>query len=118
MWFVGADAAGHDADVLAGCGAREQEALQRGGTQDAAVEVGQDGGEIGGAEACGDGGECRGGGALPDGAEEMAPVTEQDANGVEDGGDVLGHGDAGLILWRIGRRGWTGYVGFHVSYCR
>ena len=25
---------------------------------------------------------------------------------------------AGLILWRIGRRGWTGYVGFYVSYCR
>jgi hypothetical protein len=27
-----------------------------------------------------------------------------------------GHGAAGLILWRIGRRGWTGYVGFHVGY--
>ena len=52
-----------------------------------------------------------------DGAEEMAAVAEQDADGVEEDGDVLGHGVAGLILWRIGRRGWTGcvgYVGFHV----
>ena len=114
-WFVGAGAADHDVDVAAGCGAREQEALQRGGTQDAAVEVGEDGGEVGGAEACRDGGECGGGGAVPDGVEEMAAVAEQDANGVEDDGDVIGHGGAGLILWRIGRRGWSGYVGFHVS---
>jgi hypothetical protein len=27
---------------------------------------------------------------------------------------VLGHGLAGLILRRIGRRGWMGRVGFHV----
>ena len=80
------------ADVSAGCGAREQEALQRGGTQDAAVEVGEDGGEVGGAEARRDGGECGGGGAVADGGEEMAAVAEQDADGVEDDGDVLGHG--------------------------
>ena len=49
---------------------------------------------------------------LPDGVEEMAAVAEQDADGVEEGGDVLGHGVAGLILWRIGRRGWTGCVGY------
>ena len=56
---------------------------------------------------------------LPDGGEEMAAVAEQDADGVEDEGDVLGHGAAGLILGWIGRRGWTGsggYVGFHVCY--
>ena len=116
--FLCAGAADHDVDVAAGCGAREQEALQRGGTQDAAVEVGEDGGEVGGAEAGRDGGECGGGGAVADGGEEMAAVAEQDADGVEEGGDVLGHGGAGLILWRIGRRGWTGYVGFHDSYHR
>jgi hypothetical protein len=38
---------------------------------------------------------------------------------VEEGGAVLGHGVAGLIPWGIGRRGWTGcvgYVGFHNCY--
>jgi hypothetical protein len=35
---------------------------------------------------------------------------------VEDEGDVLGHGGAGLILGWIGRRGWTGRVGLHGSY--
>ena len=38
-----------------------------------------------------------------DGAEEVAAVAEQDADGVEEDGDVLGHGVAGLILWRIGQ---------------
>jgi hypothetical protein len=118
-WFVGAGAAGHHGDVAAGFGAREQIALQRGGTQDAAVEVGHDGGEVGGAEAHRDGGECGGGGAAVYRAEQMAAVIEQDADGVEEGRDVLGHGRgfAGLILGWIGRRGWTGcggYVGFHV----
>jgi hypothetical protein len=87
--------------------ARAQEALQRHGTQDAAVEVGLDGGEVGRAEACREGGEGGGGGAVPDSGEEVAAVVEQDADAVEDGGDVLGHGGAGLILGRIGRRGWT-----------
>ena len=104
---------------MAGCGAREQEALQRGGTQDAAIEVGEDGGEVGSAEARRDGGECGGVGTMADGAEQVSAVAEQDADGVEEGGDVLGHGVAGAILRRIGRRGWTGrvgYVGFHGSY--
>jgi len=99
--------------------ARAQHALQRGGTQDAAVQVGEDGGEVGGAEASRDGGECGGGGAAVDGGEEMATVAEQDADGVEDEVDVLGHGAAGLILGRIGRRGWPGcvrYVGFEVFH--
>ena len=84
-----------DVDVAAGCGAREQEALQRGGTQDAAVEVGEDGGEVGGAEAGRDGGEFGGGGAVADGGEEMAAVAEQDADGVEEEGDVLWDGWGG-----------------------
>jgi len=116
---IGADAGGHDVEVAAGCGAREQGPLQRGGTQNAAVQVGEDGGDVGGAEACRDGGECGGSRAVADGGEEMAAVAEQDADGVEEGGDVLGHRVAGLILWGIGRRGWTGcvgYVGFHASY--
>jgi hypothetical protein len=85
--------------------AREQHVLQRGGPQDAAVQVREDGGEIGGAEACRDGRECGGGGAMADGGEEMSAAAEQDADGVEDEGDVLGHGVAGLILGWIGRRG-------------
>jgi hypothetical protein len=108
---------GWDVDVSAGCGAREQDALQRGGTQDAAVEVGEDGREVGGAEASRDGGECGGGGSAVEGAEEMAAVAEQDVGGVEEEGDALGHGFAGAILWRIGRLGGMGrggYVDFHV----
>ncbi len=114
--FIGAGAGGWQADVSAGCGAREQEALQRGGTQEAAVQVGEDGGEVGGAEACRDGGECGGGGALADGGEEVAAVAAQDADGVEEDGDVLGHGRgfAGLILGWIGWGGWTGY---DVAFC-
>ena len=110
MVHRGAGAAVHHFDVSAGCGSRAQHVLQRGGTQDASVEVGEDGGEVGGAEACRDGGECGGGGAAVDGGEEMAAIAEQDADGVEEGRDVLGHGRgfAGVILRRIGRRGWSG----------
>jgi hypothetical protein len=62
--------------------------------------VGENGGEIGGAEARGDGGECGGGGAVADGIEQMTAVAEQAVDGVENGGDVCGHGRgfAGLIL--------------------
>jgi hypothetical protein len=55
---------------------------------------------------------------VPDGGEEMAAVAEQDADGMEHEGDASGHGLAGLILWGIGRRGWTGRVrrvGFHAG---
>jgi hypothetical protein len=50
-----------------------------------------------------DGWECGGGGTVADCEEEMAAVAEQDAGGVEEGSDVLGHGRgfAGLILGRI-----------------
>ena len=78
--------------------------------------MGDDGGEVGGAEAGRDGGEGGGGGAMLDGGAEMAAVAEQDADGAEEGCDVLGHDVAELILWRIGRRGWTGCVNFHVRY--
>ena len=117
---MGSGAAGHHADVSTGFGAREEEALQRDGSQDASVQVGEDGREVGGAEARRDGRECGGGGAAVDGGEEMAAVVEQDADGVEDAGDVLGHGRSlgGAIPWRIGRRGWMGrvrYVRCHMS---
>jgi hypothetical protein len=82
---------------VAGCGTREQHMLQRGGTEDAAVQVGQDGGEVGGSEARRNGGEGRGSGAMADGVEQMAAVAEQDADGVEHKGDALGHGVAGPI---------------------
>jgi hypothetical protein len=80
--FVGAGAAGHDVDVAAGCGAREQRTLQRGGTEYAAVEVGENRREAGGAEASRDDGECDGDGAVLDGGEEMAAVAERNADGV------------------------------------
>ena len=35
-------------------------------------------------------GEVGGGGAVPDGGDEVAAVTEQDADGVEQDGDVVG----------------------------
>ena len=46
--------------------------------------MGEDGGEVGGAEARRDGGECGGGGAVADGGEEVAAVAEQDIDGVEE----------------------------------
>jgi hypothetical protein len=53
---------------------------------------------------------------MADGVEEVVAVVEQDGDGVQEEGDVLGHGPAGVILLRIGRRGWSGSVGFHVCY--
>ncbi len=81
------------------------------------LRVGQDGGQVGGAEAGRDGWECWGIGAVPDGGAEMAATAEQDADAfAERDREVLGHGVAGLILWRIGRQGWMGRVGFHCGY--
>ena len=88
---------GRDVDVAAGCGAREQGTLQRGDTQDAADEVGEEGREFGGTETRRDGGERGGGGTMADGVQEMAAVSEQDADGVQEEGDALGHGAAGAI---------------------
>ena len=53
LWRAGA--AVGELDVLAGGGAGEQDALQGGGAQEASVEVGEDGRDVGGAEAGGDG---------------------------------------------------------------
>ena len=86
LGFWRAGAAVDEVDVAAGGGAGEQHALQGGGAQEAAVQVGEDGGEVGGAEACGDGVEVGGGGAVADGVDEVAAVAEQDADGVEDDG--------------------------------
>ena len=100
---VGGAGAGLDeVDVAAGGGAGEQDALQRGGAQDAAVQVGEDGGEVGGAEARGDGVEVGGGGAVADGVDEVAAVVEQGADGVEQDGDVVGDGGG----WSVGRAPW------------
>ena len=96
-------AAFDELDVVAGGGAGEQDALERGGAEDAAVEVGEDGGEVGGAEAGGDGVEVGGGRALADGIYEVAAVVEQDADGVEQDPDVVGHSGGGVILCGIGR---------------
>ena len=81
---------GSDVDVAAGCGALEQEALQGGGALDASIEVGENGGEVGGAEGGRDGGECGCSGATTDSGDQMVAVAEQDADGVEQGRDVLG----------------------------
>jgi len=49
------------------------------------------------------------------GLGEVPAEAEQDANGVQQGGDALGHGPAGVIRLRI--LGWvrTGCGGFHGS---
>jgi hypothetical protein len=94
-----------EVEVAAGGGAGEQHTFQRGGAQQAAVQVGEDGGEVGGAETRGDGVEVGGAGAGADGVDEVTAVVEQDAGGVEDDGDVVGQSGGGVILWRIGRVG-------------
>jgi hypothetical protein len=94
-------------DVATGGGAGEEDALERGGAEDAAVEVGEDGGEVAGAETRGDGFEVWCGGALAGGVDEVAAVVEQDADGVEDDGDVVGDGAGAVVLlgiWRGGGR--------------
>ncbi len=94
-----------EADVAAGGGAREQHALQRGGALETTVQVGENGGEVGRAEARRDRVEVGGGGAVADGGDEVAAVGEQGAGGVEQEGDVVGQSDAGVILRGIGRGG-------------
>src|SRR6185312_1385605 len=66
-----------------------------GGSDGRFAALGEDGWEVGGAEAGRDGGECGGGGPMLDGGEEVAAVAEQDADNAEHAGDVLGHGAAG-----------------------
>jgi hypothetical protein len=98
-------------DVGAGGGAGEQHAFQSGGAQEAAVQVGEDGGDFGGAEAGGDRPEVGGGGALVDGVDEVAAVGEEDADGMEEDGDVVGHSGGGAILCGIWRGGDGCFVG-------
>ena len=108
----GAGAGLDEGDVFAGGGAGEEDAFQGDGTQDASVQVGEDRGNVGGAEAHRDGAEPGGGGALADGVDEMAAVGQEDANGVEENLDVVGQSGGGVILcgiWRGG--GWWGGFG-------
>jgi hypothetical protein len=86
--FVPAGVAAHGLDVAAGCGAREEDTLEGGGAEEAALEVGHDGGEVGGAEGRGDEGEGRGGGTAVEGVEQMASVAKELADGVEHEGEV------------------------------
>ena len=115
LWCWRAGAAVDEVDVSAGGGAGEEHALQGLGAQDASVEVGEDGGQVGGAETRRDGVEVGGGGALTDGVDQVAGVVEQDADGVEDDPDVVGQSGGGVILRGIGRGGWSGWVG-HVGF--
>jgi len=71
--------------------------LEGNGTQNAAMQAGDDDREIEGAEARGDGGEAGRRGAVVDGVGEMAAVAEQDPNDVEERGDALRHGGLGPI---------------------
>ncbi len=77
-------------DIVAAGGAGEQDTLQRGRAQDAAMQAGDDQCEIRGAEAGGDGAEARCGGAAADGVREVAAVAQQDADHVQDCGDTRG----------------------------
>ena len=107
--FRRAGAALDDVDVLAGGGAGEQDTLERDAAQDASVEVGEDGGEVGCAEAGGDGVEVGGGGALADSVDEVAAVAEQVTDDVEEDLDVVGRsgGGGGVVHWAavLRRRG-------------
>ena len=95
-------------DIAAPRRARKQYALQRGGTQDAALQVRDDCVQPAGAEARRDGVEVGAGGAALRGLGEMAAVAEQDANGVQQCGDARGDGPPGPVRLGIGGRGRTG----------
>jgi len=98
----GADAGRGHGEVAAGGGALEQQGFERGGAQDAAVETGEDDRNPGGAEQGGEQDEAGRGGTPLDGGGEVAAVFEQDADDVEELGDVRGHGGGVAILWGIG----------------
>jgi hypothetical protein len=77
-----------EVDVLASGGAGQQDALQCGGAKDAPVQVGDDGGEVGGPEAGGEGAEVGRGGTVADRFDQVAAVGEKDADGVKQDLDV------------------------------
>ncbi len=81
-------ARGDEADIPAARRTLEQDALQRGGAQQAALQVREDRIQPAGAEAGSDGVEVGAGGAARRGLGEMAAEAEQDANGVQQGGDA------------------------------
>ena len=116
--FRGAGATHDEVDVFAGGGAREEHALERRGAQEASVQVGEDGGEVGGAETRRYGAEVGGGGALADRVDEVAAVGEQDADGVEQDVDVTGRSGGGVILCGIWRGGDGLRVGHGVVHAR
>jgi hypothetical protein len=93
----------NDGDILTGGGAGEEDTLQRDAAQDASVQVGVNGGEVGGAETGGDGVEAGSGGALADGVDQMTAVAEQITGDVEEAGNVAGQSGGGGILRGIRR---------------
>ena len=105
-----------EADIPAACRAREQHPLQRGGAQEAALQVREDRRQPAGAEAGRDGVEVGAGGAVRRGPGEMAAVAEQDADGVQQCGDARGHGPAGPIRLGIVGSGRTGRGGLGVLH--
>ena len=88
------------ADVAAACGAGEQDTLQRGGAQDAAMQAGENQREIGGAEAGGDSRKTGCGGAAADGVGEMAAIAQQDVNDAQECRDALGRRER-MGGWRL-----------------
>ena len=102
-----------EGDVAAGGGAGEEDTLQCKAAEDAAVEVGEDGGDVGGAEIGGDGAEAGGGGARAEGVDEVAAVVEEDAGDLEEALDVGRQSGGGGILRGIRLRGGGGRGGLH-----
>ncbi len=78
--------------IAATSGAGEQHTFQRGGTQHATTQAGENYREIERAETRRDGGEPWRGGTVPDGVGEVAAVAQQNANDVEECRDALGDG--------------------------
>ncbi len=112
--FMRADAAPGEGDITAAGGAGAQYTFEGDGTQNAAVQVGEDHREIDGAEARRDGAEAGRSGAVLDGIGEMVAVAPQDTNDIEERGDAFRHGAPGPILPAIGW-GTGGDARFHIS---
>jgi hypothetical protein len=101
--FRRAGAALDELDIAAGGGSGEEDAFESEGAQHAPVQVGEDGGETGCAEAGGDGIEAGGGGTMADGFDKVAAVVEEDTERVEEDRDVVGQGGGGVIRCGMGR---------------
>jgi hypothetical protein len=90
--FGVADAGFREFQIAAGGGAEEEDAFEGEGTQDAALEVGEDHREAAGAEAGGDRGKTGRCGAVPDSVGEVAAVAQQDTDDAQQTGDALREG--------------------------